>query len=115
MARKTHASLTSTALVTYEKKVQPELDGVTFFGGSAKEAAQYRYPNGSRLVIGGLDKPRKIMFERLHAHAIVGQDLLQVAQRHLDLTRQLQPVADAILPMLRDNFTTLMSGQTQLF
>jgi len=31
------------------------------------------------------------------------------------LTRQLQPVADAILPLLRDDFTTLMSGQEQLF
>lgn len=31
------------------------------------------------------------------------------------LTRQLQPVADAILPLLRDDFTTLISGQKQLF
>lgn len=31
------------------------------------------------------------------------------------VTRQLQPVADAILPMLRDDFETLISGQRQLF
>ena len=31
------------------------------------------------------------------------------------LTRQLQPVADAILPMLRDDFETLLSGQQPLF
>jgi DNA polymerase-2 len=31
------------------------------------------------------------------------------------LTRQLQPVADAILPFLRDDFATLMTGQQELF
>ena len=31
------------------------------------------------------------------------------------LTRQLQPVADAILPFLRDDFASLMSGQKELF
>ncbi len=31
------------------------------------------------------------------------------------LTRQLQPVADAILPLLGDDFETLMSGQKALF
>ncbi|CDY79326.1 DNA polymerase II [Caballeronia glathei] len=31
------------------------------------------------------------------------------------LTRQLQPVADAILPFLRDDFAGLMSGQKELF
>ncbi len=31
------------------------------------------------------------------------------------LTRQLQPVADAILPLLGDDFTKLTTGQKQLF
>jgi DNA polymerase-2 len=31
------------------------------------------------------------------------------------LTRQLQPVADAILPFLRDDFATLTSRQGTLF
>lgn len=61
MARKTLVSLTSTTLVTYTKRVLHPLDGVTFFGGSAQEPAHYRYPNGSRIVVGGLDKPSKIM------------------------------------------------------
>lgn len=61
MARKTLVSLTSTTLVTYTKKVLHPLDGVTFFGGSAQEPAQYRYPNGSVIVVGGMDKPSKIM------------------------------------------------------
>ena len=61
MLRKTHASLTSTALVTYQQKVLHALDAVKFYGGSAVEPPQFRYPNGSRLMMGGMDKPLKIM------------------------------------------------------
>jgi DNA polymerase-2 len=31
------------------------------------------------------------------------------------VSKQLQPVADGILPFLRDDFTALMSGQKELF
>jgi DNA polymerase-2 len=31
------------------------------------------------------------------------------------VTRQLQPVADAILPFLSDDFSALMTGQQELF
>jgi hypothetical protein len=34
---------------------------VWFYGGSAEEAAQYRFSNGSTITIGGMDKPAKIM------------------------------------------------------
>jgi phage terminase large subunit len=64
IARKTGVSLTSTTLVTYEKKVAADAltrGIVTWFGGSAREAACYRYSNGSVIVVGGLDKPEKIM------------------------------------------------------
>jgi len=64
IVRKTLASLGSTALVTYEEHVAKEhLAGgeVKWFGGSAKEAACYRYGNGSRIVVGGMDKSMKIM------------------------------------------------------
>lgn len=64
MVRKTAVSLTSTALVTYEEHVAKEhlANGdVKFFGGSAKEAACYRYGNGSTITLGGMDKPMKVM------------------------------------------------------
>lgn len=64
IVRKTLASLGSTALVTYEEHVAKEhlANGeVKWFGGSAKEAACYRYGNGSRIVVGGMDKSMKIM------------------------------------------------------
>ena len=61
MVRKTLTALTASGLVTYREKVRPELDGVLFFGGSKQEPAAFRYPNGARFVVGGLDKPEKVM------------------------------------------------------
>ncbi len=61
MVRKTLVSLVGAGIVTYKAKVLHPLDGVRFFGGSKDEPASYRYPNGSRIVIGGLDKSEKVM------------------------------------------------------
>lgn len=61
IVRKTLTSLTASALVTFREKVLHPLDGVTFFGGNKVEPAAFRYPNGSRIVVGGLDKASKIM------------------------------------------------------
>lgn len=50
---------------------------------------------------------------------VAGPEPVEVQRAAIDydhyLTRQLQPVADAILPFLRDDFTSLMSGQKELF
>lgn len=59
--RKTLTSLTTSGIVTFERHVLHAADGVTFFGGSPREPANYRYPNGSRLVVGGLDRPTKVL------------------------------------------------------
>ena len=64
IVRKTAVSLGSTTLVTYEKKVAADAMArgiVRWFGGSPREAPCYRYANGSVIVVGGLDKPEKIM------------------------------------------------------
>jgi hypothetical protein len=64
IVRKTAVSLTSTTLVTYEKKVAADSLArgiVVWFGGSAREAPGYRYSNGSVIIVGGMDKPEKIM------------------------------------------------------
>jgi hypothetical protein len=64
VVRKTAVSLTSTTLVTFRERVAPEAlrnRYVTWFGGNAEEAAAYRYWNGSTIVVGGLDKPEKVM------------------------------------------------------
>lgn len=57
ICRKTRASLTQSALVTFDEKVRPQDDGAVFH----HQDQEYRYPNGSVIVIGGLDKPSKVM------------------------------------------------------
>jgi len=60
IVRKTRESLTETALVTYEEKVLPANSPIA--EGSRRSHRQaYHYPNGSTVVIGGLDKPGKVM------------------------------------------------------
>jgi len=60
IVRKTRESLSEAALVTFEDKVLPAHDGVK--DGPRRNFRQaYHYPNGSELVVGGLDKPAKIM------------------------------------------------------
>lgn len=64
IVRKTLASLGSTALVTFEQHVAKEHlqhGEMRWFGGSPKEAACYKYKNGSVIVVGGMDKSMKIM------------------------------------------------------
>lgn len=58
--RKTRESLSEAALVTYEDKVLPENSPIA--EGPRRNFRQvYTYPNGSQIVVGGLDKPGKIM------------------------------------------------------
>lgn len=58
--RKTRASLTDSGLVTFEDKVLPE--GHPALGRIKRENRHsYNYPNGSELVVGGLDKATRVM------------------------------------------------------
>ncbi|MHC5543153.1 phage terminase large subunit, partial [Singulisphaera rosea] len=60
IVRKTRESLTESGLVTFEEKVLPV--GSTIARGIRRRMRQaYHYPNGSEIVVGGLDKPTKIM------------------------------------------------------
>ena len=62
--RKTQVSLGSSALKTWRRDVAGEALAnrtLWFYGGSAEESAQYRFANGSAILIGGMDKPSKIM------------------------------------------------------
>lgn len=62
--RKWAVTLGATTLNTFEKKVAqvPLSRGeVSWYGGSQREPACYRYPRGSAIVVGGMDKPSKIM------------------------------------------------------
>jgi terminase large subunit-like protein len=62
--RKTLVSLTATGLRTWEEHVAKEAlaaKTIRWYGGSQREPAQYKFSNGSVLVVGGMDDPTKIM------------------------------------------------------
>jgi len=64
MLRKTYKSLVQSAVVTYENKVLPfkpedRRSQIVKYGGERPEF--YIYPNGSRLVVGGLDNAGKVL------------------------------------------------------
>jgi PBSX family phage terminase large subunit len=64
MVRKTYQSLISSAVVTYEQKVLPirpddPKSPIRKFGGKRPE--WYDYPNGSQLLLGGMDNPDKFL------------------------------------------------------
>lgn len=58
LIRKTRVSMNQSTLVTWEKKVEPALDGVSPLRSQEQE---YRYPNGSIVAVGGMDKPSKVL------------------------------------------------------
>lgn len=59
IVRQTRKSMTESALVTYERKVMPE--GFVPDGPSRAFRHSYEYPNGSEVVVGGLDKSDRVM------------------------------------------------------
>jgi PBSX family phage terminase large subunit len=60
IVRKTRTSMTESILVTYENKVLPA--GSPIKAGPSRAMRQaYHYPNGSELVVGGMDKADKVM------------------------------------------------------
>lgn len=64
IARKTGVTLTATTLVTWKEHVAVEAIRAglcVYYGGSRQEPAQYRFLNGARIMLSGLDNPVKIM------------------------------------------------------
>jgi phage terminase large subunit len=60
LVRKTRESLSETVLVTYEEKVV-QADFPALYGPQRNFRQSYKYPNGSIIVVGGLDKSTRIM------------------------------------------------------
>src|SRR5690625_266521 len=60
IARKTRVSLTQTGLVTLEDHVLPE-GHPGLQGAQRSHRSTYQYPNGSEIVVGGMDNPVKVM------------------------------------------------------
>ena len=59
VARKSNTALAGSAIATYREMIQPE-EGIVYFGGNKVRPAAFEYPNGSVMVVNGLDKPSKV-------------------------------------------------------
>src|SRR3546814_5361838 len=85
VVRKVARSLTGTTLATFRDKVAVEAIEtrlVHFYGGSAAEPASFRYDNGSRIVVGGLDEPQRIMGSE--GSIVLTDERSEVTQRDID-------------------------------
>lgn len=60
LVRKTRESLTESVLVTYEEHVV-QADSSILNGAKRNFRQSYHYPNGSVIVVGGMDKTQKVM------------------------------------------------------
>jgi len=69
LCRKTRTSLTQTALVTFDKEVDPSLDGAVW----RTTEQEYRYPNGSVVVVGGLDREGQKVFSGQYDQVYVNE------------------------------------------
>ena len=61
VARKTNTALSGSAMVTYRDNILKGRTDIRWFGGNKVEPAAFRYPNGSEMIVNGLDKPEKVM------------------------------------------------------
>lgn len=59
IVRKTRASLTESGLVTFERHILGE-DNPICSGVQRENRHSYKYPNGSEVVVGGIDKPTRL-------------------------------------------------------
>jgi phage terminase large subunit len=59
LVRKTRKSMTGSVLSSYENKVLGKGSPVVPYGGKSPE--WYDYPNGSRVYVGGMDNPDKVL------------------------------------------------------
>lgn len=64
IVRQTNVSLAASTLVTWERQVAAELlrsGEMKWYGGSASKPPAYLFRNGSEVLVGGLDKPDKLL------------------------------------------------------
>ncbi len=60
VARKTNTALAGSAMATFRDAVLDPREGVRYFGGNRVKPAAFEYPNGSLMIVNGLDKPDKV-------------------------------------------------------
>ncbi len=93
IARKTRASLTESGLVTFEEKVLPQNSPVRS-GPQRRYRQVYTYPNGSEVIVAGMDDPARIMSTEFDT--IFAQEAIELREEDWDnLTTRLR---NGVLP-----------------
>lgn len=59
VARKTNVALAGSAMATFRDMLDPH-ENVNYYGGSKVRPAAFQYPNGSEMIVTGLDRREKI-------------------------------------------------------
>jgi PBSX family phage terminase large subunit len=59
VARKSNVSLAGSAMATFRNLIQ-DTESARYFGGNKIKPAAFEYPNGSLMIVSGLDRPEKI-------------------------------------------------------
>lgn len=81
IVRKTRNSLSESGLVTFEEKVLPA--GSPIKGSLSRRFRQiYEYPNGSEIVVAGMDDPTKVMSTEFDL--IVGLEATEFTEEDVD-------------------------------
>lgn len=100
IVRKTRASMTESVLVTFESKVLPENSPLLKSGGQRRQRQAYVYPNGSHLVVGGMDNALRIMSTEYDVIAVFeGTELTEAEWEMLGtrLRNNVMPFQQAII------------------
>lgn len=61
VARKTNVELAASAMITYRDNIRRGRTDIKWFGGNKIKPAAFIYPNGSEMIVNGLDKPEKVL------------------------------------------------------
>jgi PBSX family phage terminase large subunit len=77
--RKTRESLTHSAIETYEREVMTPPESIPY----NHEDQEYRYPNGSKIIVGGMDKASKVMSSQYDT--IYVQEGTELAEEEADI------------------------------
>lgn len=60
IARKYAIDLAASVLSTYQEQILNPYERITYFGGSRAKPAAFNYPNGSMIILTGLDRPSRV-------------------------------------------------------
>jgi phage terminase large subunit len=94
ICRKTRESITESALVTFEEKVVPLGHPILQEGGQRRTRQSYAYPNGSVIVVGGLDKPSRTLSTEYDQ--VFVQEAIELTENEWELLTR--PLRNGVLP-----------------